>query len=78
VPRFYLQALRALARRGFRRGRTETAREFSQRVEGAAPAFTSAVARLTAAYERCRFGEGALSPDETTALDAALASLRRR
>ena len=78
VPRFYLQALRALARRGFRRGSTETAREFSQRVEAAAPTFASAVARLTAAYERCRFGEGALSPDEATALDVALASLRRR
>jgi protein-glutamine gamma-glutamyltransferase len=78
VPRFYIQALRALARRGFRRGSTETAREFSQRVESAAPAFASAVARLTAAYERCRFGEGALSPDEAAALDTALASLRRR
>jgi len=78
VPRFYLQALRVLARRGFRRGSTETAREFSDRVEGTAPAFASAVARLTAAYERCRFGEGALSPDEAAALDAALASLRRR
>jgi hypothetical protein len=76
VPRFYLQALRALARRGLRRGSTETAREFSKRVEGAAPAFASAVARLTVAYERCRFGEGALSPDEAAALDAALASLR--
>jgi hypothetical protein len=74
VPRFYLQALRALARRGFRRGSTETAREFLQRVEGAAPAF----AGLTAAYERCRFGEGALSSDEAAALDAALTSLRRR
>ena len=78
VPRFYILALRALARRGFRRGPTETAREFLQRVEGAAPAFASAVARLTAAYERCRFGEGALSPDEAAALGAALAALRRR
>jgi transglutaminase-like putative cysteine protease len=78
VPRFYLQALRALARRGFRRGPTETAREFSRRVEGAAPMFASAVARLTAAYERCRFGAGALSPDEAGALDAELASLRRQ
>src|SRR5712692_5445688 len=38
VPRFYIEALRALARRGLRRGSTETAREFSQRVEGEAPA----------------------------------------
>jgi len=78
VPRFYLQALRALARRGIRRGSTETAREFSGRVERATPAFAPAVARLTAAYERCRFGEGALSPEEAAALDASLAALRRR
>jgi protein-glutamine gamma-glutamyltransferase len=78
VPRFYIQALRALARRGFRRGATETAREFSQRVEGAAPALAAAVARITAAYERCRFGAGALSPDEAEVLDAVLAALRRR
>jgi len=36
------------------------------------------VARLTAAYERCRFGEGTLSPEETAALGAAVAALRRR
>jgi transglutaminase-like putative cysteine protease len=78
VPRFYLEALRALARRGFRRASTETAREFSQRVEGEAPAFASSVARLTAAYERCRFGAGELSSDEAAALSAAVAALRRR
>ena len=78
VPRFYLEALRALARRGLRRGSTETAREFSHRVEGEAPAFASAVARLTAAYERCRFGSGALSTEEADALGAAVAALRRR
>jgi len=78
VPRFYLEALRALARRGLRRGSTETAREFSHRVEGEAPAFASAVARLTAAYERCRFGSGALSTVEADALGAAVAALRRR
>ena len=78
VPRFYVRALRALARHGFRRGVAETAREFSRRVEGGAPAIAPAVARLTAAYERCRFGAGALSPDEAAALDAALAALRHR
>ena len=74
VPRFYVQALRALARRGFRRGSTETAREFLQRVERDAPAF----AGLTAAYERCRFGEASLSSDEAADLEAALVSLRGR
>ena len=78
VPRFYIEALRALARRGLRRGSTETAREFSQRVEGEAPAVASAVARLTAAYEHCRFGAGELSTEEVAALGAAVAALRRR
>jgi protein-glutamine gamma-glutamyltransferase len=78
VPRFYVQALRVLARRGFLRGQAETAREFSERVEGAAPAFASAFARITAAYERCRFGAATLSPDEAGVLDAALLALRRR
>jgi transglutaminase-like putative cysteine protease len=78
VPRFYLEALRALARRGFRRGPTETAREFSRRVEDEAPAFAYAVERLTGAYERCRFGAGSLSPDEAAALSAAVALLRSR
>ncbi len=78
VPRFYVDALRALARRGFRRGPTETAREFSERVEGEAPAFAAAIERLTAAYERCRFGAATLSPDEAAALSAAVAALRSR
>jgi protein-glutamine gamma-glutamyltransferase len=78
VPRFYAQALRALGRRGFRRGTAETAREFQGRVEAGAPVFAEPVARLTAVYERCRFGERALTSDETAAVEAALAALRQR
>lgn len=78
VPRFYLQALRALGRRGFRRGEAETAREFSRRVKKGAPAFASPVARLTDAYERCRFGAAGLTPDEAAAIETALAALRHR
>jgi len=78
VPRFYVQALRLLARRGFRRAPTETAREFSRRVEEKAPAVAAALARLTAAYERCRFGAGELSPKEAVALEASIAALRGR
>jgi protein-glutamine gamma-glutamyltransferase len=78
VPRFYLRALRLLARRGFRRAPTETAREFSRRVEEKAPAVAGALARLTAAYERCRFGAGTLNPEEAAALEASLAALRGR
>jgi Transglutaminase-like enzymes, putative cysteine proteases len=78
VPRFYMRALRLLARRGFRRAPTETAREFSLRVQEKAPAVALALSRLTAAYERCRFGAGALSADETAAVAASLAALRSR
>jgi transglutaminase-like putative cysteine protease len=78
VPRFYVRALRLLARRGFRRAPTETAREFSRRVEEEAPAAAGALARLTAAYERCRFGAGALSPEEAAAVEASIAALRGR
>jgi hypothetical protein len=78
VPRFYARALRLLARRGVRRGPAETAREFSRRVEATAPAAAPAFARLTAAYERCRFGAGALAPEEVAALEVSLAALRAR
>jgi len=78
VPRFYVRALRLLARRGFRRAPTETAREFSRRVEEKAPAVAAALARLTAAYERCRFGAGALSSEEAAAVEASIAALRGR
>jgi len=78
VPRFYVRTLRALARRGYRRGPAETAREFSLRVEVAAPAVAAAVARLTAAYEQCRFGAAALTDEEAVALEACLAALRGR
>src|SRR3989442_101095 len=77
-PRFYLQALRALRRRGFHRGVGEAAREFRQRVAAEAPAFAEALQRLTAAYEGCRFGGRALGPDEGATVEAALAELRRR
>jgi hypothetical protein len=78
VPRFYLRALRMLARRGFRRGPAETAREFSRRVEGKAPGAATAFAVLTAAYERCRFGAGALTPEENSRVEAAVVALRGR
>jgi hypothetical protein len=77
-PRFYLRALRALRRRGFRRGAGETAREFRQRVAAEAPAFAEPFQQLTAVYEGCRFGGRALSPEEGAMVEAALAQLRSR
>src|SRR5215475_1344142 len=76
VPRFYLRALRLLARRGLRRAPAETAREFAQRVEAQAPGAATALARLTAVYERCRFGAIGPSPEETAVVEASLAALR--
>ena len=76
MPRFYARALRALARRGFRRARTETAREFARRVEVEAPGVATALSGLTATYERCRFGAGTLTDEETAVMEAAIAVLR--
>jgi transglutaminase-like putative cysteine protease len=72
VPGFYARALRALARRGLTPGVGETAREFSRRAEAAAAA---PLARLTAAYERVRFGGVALTAAEAADVDACLARL---
>ncbi len=78
VPRFYLLALQALARRGVRRGPTETAREFARRVHETVPGAAAAFARLTAAYERCRFGAAALTAEEAAGVAAAVLALRGR
>lgn len=76
--RFYEQALRRLARQGLRPGPAETAREFCGRVAREAPDLSEPLARLTAAYERCRFGGRPLAPGEAAEVAAALAALGRR
>ena len=38
----------------------------------------TAFAVLTAAYERCRFGTGALTPEEDSRVEAAVVALRGR
>jgi transglutaminase-like putative cysteine protease len=77
-PRFYVRALRALARRGLRPGAGETAREFAARVRRALPGHEERLAALTAGYERVRFGGVALSPAEVSALEADAGRLRGR
>ncbi|MBI4011435.1 MAG: transglutaminase domain-containing protein, partial [Candidatus Rokubacteria bacterium] len=77
APRFYTRALRALARGGLAPAAGETAREFSRRVAARAPACAGPFTRLTAAYERCRFGALPPAGDEAAALDACLATLER-
>jgi len=75
--RFYERALRIAARRGLRPEPGETAREFCTRVARTVPGWAEPFARLTAAYERCRFGAGTLAPGEQAELDVCLAAVRR-
>jgi transglutaminase-like putative cysteine protease len=76
-PGFYRRALRAAARRGLRPGSAETAREFSGRVAGLGPEAGDAFTRVTALYERARFGGTPPSRSEVEAADASLAALGR-
>jgi len=78
LPRFYARALWTLGRRGLRPHDGETAREFARRVETAVPACAEPLARLTAAYERVRFGLRPLTPEEAAAVDQSVLELRRR
>jgi hypothetical protein len=64
MPGFYRQALRQLGRRGLRPGAGETVREFSGRVACLGAPAADAFARLTALYERTRFGGAALTAAE--------------
>jgi protein-glutamine gamma-glutamyltransferase len=76
VPEFYRRALRLLARRGMRPGPDETAREFCARVQAEIPAWSDAAGALTLAYERVRFADAPLAPDERAALAQCLIALR--
>jgi transglutaminase-like putative cysteine protease len=75
IPAFYARALRLLARRGLAPTAGETAREFSARAAGHAPACGAPLARLTAGYERVRFGGARLDAAEVAELDGCLSSL---
>ena len=78
VPAFYARALRLLARRGLAPGVSETARQFASRVEAESPERAEVFARLTAHYERARFGSAALTEAERQDVTRALAALRTR
>jgi hypothetical protein len=75
APGFYRRALRAAARRGLRPAPGETAREFSGRVAGLGPAMGEAFARVTALYERARFGASPPSRAELEEIEACVAAL---
>jgi hypothetical protein len=78
APGFYRRALRAAARRGLRPAAGETAREFAGRVSGHGPAAGVAFARVTALYERARFGGIPPSAVEVGEAEASLVVLGRR
>jgi transglutaminase-like putative cysteine protease len=75
TPAFYRRALQAAARRGLRPTASETAREFSGRVAGLGPAPGSAFTRVTALYERARFGGTPPDAAEVAEAEASLAVL---
>lgn len=72
---FYERMLRLLARRGFRRASSSTAREFAESL-GGHPVLHSPVAEITTLYERVRFGQEPLAQSERRRVDALLAALR--
>jgi protein-glutamine gamma-glutamyltransferase len=77
APAFYRRALRAAARRGLRPEAGETAREFSDRVSLLGPTAGLAFTRVTALYERARFGGTPPTRDELEEAQASLATLGR-
>jgi len=77
-PRFYERALRTLARRGLSPAPAETARQFLARARLEAPACADPFARITAHYERARFGLTGLTDQELTEMERCLLALERR
>jgi transglutaminase-like putative cysteine protease len=77
-PRFYDRALRALARRGLSPGPAETARQFWHRAEREAPQWAEPLGRITATYERVRFGLAVATEEEMHEVERCLVALERR
>lgn len=76
-PRFYERALRALARHGLSPEPPETARQFSARARLEAPTWAEPLARITATYERTRFGLTPPTEDEMRDVERCLLALER-
>jgi hypothetical protein len=77
TPAFYRQALRRLARRGLAPARGETAREFSGRVAALGAPAAEAFQRVTALYERTRFGGATPSAVDLEEAQACVTALGR-
>ena len=78
APVFYERALRLLARQGLAPAAAETARQFAARVGAVAPQRGEPFARLTALYERARFGDRALTARDWQDVTRNLSALRAR
>jgi protein-glutamine gamma-glutamyltransferase len=76
-PRFYEQALRALARRGLSPGPSETARQFWARARLQTPVCAEPLAHITATYERARFGLTEPTEEELREVERCLLALER-
>lgn len=76
VP-FFEELIRALCARGWRRARTETAREFAARVVREGGPELAPAAAVVEAFYRVRFGGRPLAPPEEAEVRAALERVRR-
>ncbi len=77
-PRFYARALKALARRGLAPEPAETARQFCARARVGFPDWADPLVRITAVYERVRFGLSLPTEDEQREVERCLNALERR
>ena len=76
--RAYEEMLKRLARRALIPGPSETAREFASRAGLVLPQFGVHLREITEAYERVRFGDAVIRPDEEERLITLAGSLKAR
>jgi hypothetical protein len=70
--RFYEEMLRALERSGHRRQPHQTPLEFATAVK------LPAVTEITRLYQRARFGQNALTDEESSRIESLLRELKRK
>jgi hypothetical protein len=75
VTRLYLEALKKLERRGYRRDPTETPLEFAQRLTDAGIPQAVELEWLTSQYNSCRFGGMTLAMHDRVRIRASVARL---
>lgn len=78
APRFYRRFLSMVRRRGYRKQRGETPREFAARVGGGLPELASDIDFLISNYYLCRYGLGRLGDAESRRITETLHRLSKR